>query len=58
MKAQLTYEETELVIMAGLLADESPMPLLKKDIERCTVTISKYGVEIEVIYKDGVEPSE
>lgn len=56
MKVQLTHEETELVILAGLLADESPMPLLKQEIEKCTVTITENGVEIEIIYKQ--EPAD
>jgi len=50
MKVQLTHEETELLVLAGLLAEESPIPLLKKEIKRCMVTISENGVEIEIIY--------
>ncbi len=56
MKVQLTYEETELLVLAGLLSAESPIPLLKQDIEKCTVTITENGVEIDVIYKDGCDP--
>lgn len=55
MRVQLTHEETELLVLAGLLAEESPMPLLKQDIEKCTVTITENGVEIEIIYKEGVD---
>jgi len=55
MKVQLTHEETELLVLAGLLAEESPIPLLKEEIEKCTVTISVNGVEIEIIYKQGVD---
>ena len=53
MKVQLTHEETELIILAGLLSDESPVPLLKQDIKKCTVTITENGVEIEITYKQG-----
>ncbi len=53
MKVQLTHEETELLILAGLLSAESPMPLLKQDIEKCTVTITENGVDIEITYKTG-----
>jgi len=53
MKVQLTHEETELLVLAGLLSAESPIPLLKQEIEKCTVTISENGVEIEIIYKEG-----
>ena len=51
MKVQLTYEETELLILAGLLAEDCPIPLLKHEIEKCTVTISENGVDIEITYK-------
>lgn len=50
MRVCLTKEETEMLVLAGLLADDSPMPLLKEEITRCTVTISDNGVEIEIIY--------
>ena len=56
MKVQLTHEETELLVLAGLLSAESPVPLLKQDIEKCTVTITENGTEIEVYYKDGHDP--
>ena len=51
MKVQLTNEETELLVLAGLLAEDSPIPLLKHEIEKCTVTISENGVDIEITYK-------
>jgi hypothetical protein len=56
MRVQLTHEETELVILAGLLSDESPVPLLKYEIKKCTVTITENGVEIVIHYKDGCDP--
>lgn len=52
----LTHEETELLVLAGLMAEESPVPILKQDVERCTVEISENGTEIDVIYKQGHEP--
>lgn len=55
MKVCLTKEETELLVLAGLMAEESPIPLLAKEIERCTVEIEDNGVTIEIIYKKGVE---
>lgn len=55
MKVCLTKEETELIVLAGLLADESPFPLLSQEIERCTVAIEDNGVTIEIIYKKGDE---
>ncbi len=56
MKICLTKEETELLVLAGLLSDESPFPILKQDVERCTVDIQDNGVTIFVFYKDGCEP--
>jgi hypothetical protein len=56
MKIQLTHEETELLVLAGLMASDSPMPLLKQEIEKCTVTITINGTEIEITYKEGCEP--
>jgi len=56
MKICLTHDETELLVLAGLLAAESPVPILKQDVERCTVEIVDDGVTIDVIYKEGCEP--
>ena len=52
VRVLLTKEETEMLVLAGLLADESPIPLLKHEIEKCTVTIVDNGVTIEIIYKE------
>ncbi len=51
MRVQMTHEETELLVLAGLLAEDSPIPLLKHEIEKCTVTITENGTEIEITYK-------
>ena len=56
MKVQLTHEETELLVLAGLMASDSPVPLLKHEIEKCTVTITVNGTEIEITYKEGCDP--
>ena len=56
MRVQMTHEETELLVLAGLLAEDSPIPLLKHEIEKCTVTITENGTEIEISYKDGSDP--
>ena len=56
MKVQLTHEETELLVLAGLLSAESPIPLLKHEIEKCTVTISENGTEIDITYVEGCNP--